>query len=159
MYATAPTSATCERHQRLGNIGYVASRGQGATSTPPCAATTRDPAARVLPQHCRAPRLLVSWPHRLYVSLAVRREYSSPGHNGSTSTSPCIPTTRHPAAQALRQPCRAPRVLVSRPQQLYIDYVVRCRDIVFWPNRRGSITDCHGFVDTRPRIKLSHLFQ
>jgi hypothetical protein len=112
-----------------------------------------------LHQPCCALRLLVTRPHRLYVSLAVRREYSSPGHNGSTSTSSCIPTTRHPAAQALRQPCRAPRVLVSRPQQLYIDYVVRCRDIVFWPNRRGSITDCHGFVDTRPRIKLSHLFQ
>jgi hypothetical protein len=42
----------------------------------------------------RAPRLLVTRPHRLYVSLAVRREYSSPGHIGSTSTSPCDATTR-----------------------------------------------------------------
>jgi hypothetical protein len=25
-----------------------------------------------------------------------------------------------------------PRVLVSRPQRLYIDYTVRRRDIVFW---------------------------
>jgi hypothetical protein len=41
-------------------------------------------------------------------------------------------TTRHPAAQALRQPRRASRVLVSRPQRLYIDYAVRRRDIVFW---------------------------
>jgi hypothetical protein len=51
---------------------------------------------------------------------------------GSTSTSSCIATTRHPAALALRQPRRAPRVLVSRPQRLYIDYVVRRHDIVFW---------------------------
>jgi peptidoglycan/xylan/chitin deacetylase (PgdA/CDA1 family) len=26
-------------------------------------------------------------------------------------------------------------------------------------NRRGSTTDHHGFVDARPRIKLTHLFQ
>jgi hypothetical protein len=25
-----------------------------------------------------------------------------------------------------------PRVLVSRPQRLYIDYAVRRRDVVFW---------------------------
>jgi hypothetical protein len=37
-----------------------------------------------------------------------------------------------PAAQALRQPRRAPRVLVSRPQRLYIGYAVHRRDIVFW---------------------------
>jgi hypothetical protein len=78
------------------------------------------------------PRLLVTRPHRLYVSLAVRREYSSPGHSGSTSTSPCIATTRYPAAQALRQPRRAPRVLVFLPQRLYIDYAVRRRDVIFW---------------------------
>jgi hypothetical protein len=41
-------------------------------------------------------------------------------------------TTRHPAARALRQPCRAPRVLVSRPQRLYIDYAVRRHDVIFW---------------------------
>jgi hypothetical protein len=41
-------------------------------------------------------------------------------------------TTRHPAARALRQPCRAPRVLVSRPQRLYIDYTVCRHDVVFW---------------------------
>jgi hypothetical protein len=51
---------------------------------------------------------------------------------GSTSTLSCAATTRHPAAQALRQPCRAPRVLIFLPQQLYIDYIVRHRDIVFW---------------------------
>jgi hypothetical protein len=57
---------------------------------------------------------------------------SSSGITGPTSTSPCIATTRHPAAQALRQPRFAPRVLVSRPQRLYIDYTVRRRDIVSW---------------------------
>jgi hypothetical protein len=79
-----------------------------------------------------APRLLVTRPHGFYVNLAVRRDYSSPGRTGSTSTLPCAATTRHPAARALRQPCRAPRVLVSRPQRLYIDYAVRRRDVVFW---------------------------
>jgi hypothetical protein len=53
----------------------------------------------------------------------------------TTSTSGCIntsTTTRHSAARALRQPCRAPQVLVSRPQRLYIDYAVRRLDVVFW---------------------------
>jgi hypothetical protein len=115
------------------------------------------------------------------------------GNTSSTLVTLCAATTLHPAARAIRQPRHAPRVLVSRPQRLYIDYVVRHRDIVFWAydyfdyssrlvnlsraatsssttsrihlrlvdftsNRRGSITDRHGFVDN-PRIKLSHLFQ
>jgi hypothetical protein len=114
--------------------------------------------------------------------------------NYSSTTTQCVATTRHPAARALRQPCRAPRVLISRPQRLYINYTVRRHDVVFWAydnfdyssrlvnlsrtapatsttsrihlqpvdfssNRRGSITNRHGFVDTRPRIKLSHLLQ
>jgi hypothetical protein len=62
----------------------------------------------------------------------VRRDYSSPGCTGSTSTLLCAATTRHPGAWALRQPCHAPRVLVSLLQRLYIDYTVRRRDIVFW---------------------------
>jgi hypothetical protein len=124
----------------------------------------------------------------------TRHDYSFHSNTGSTSVTLCAATTRHPAARALLQPCRAPRVLVSRPQRLYIDYAVRRHDIVFWAydyldysprlvnlsraatmssttsrlrlrlvnfsnNRRGSITDRHGFVDTGPRIKLSHLFQ
>jgi hypothetical protein len=52
--------------------------------------------------------------------------------NYSSTTTHCAATTRHTAAWALRQPCRAPRVLVSRPQRLYIDYVVRRHDVVFW---------------------------
>jgi hypothetical protein len=69
---------------------------------------------RALRQLCRAPRLLVS------------------GCTRSPSPPPCAATTRHPAAQALRQPRRAPRVLVFLPQRLYIDYVVRRCDIVAW---------------------------
>jgi hypothetical protein len=145
-------------------------------------------------QDVRKYNCIIKRPHWPYINFVVRRDYSSPGRTGSTSTLSCAATTRHPTAQVLRQPQRAPRVLVSRPQQLYIDYAVRCRDIVFWPydyfdyssrlvnllraattssttsrihlrlvdfsnNRRGSITDRHGFIDSRPRIKLSHLFQ
>jgi hypothetical protein len=62
-----------------------------------------------------------------YASALLRLHRTS-----STSTSPCIATTRRPAAQALRQPRRAPRVLISQAQRLYIDYVVRHRDVVFW---------------------------
>jgi hypothetical protein len=124
----------------------------------------------------------------------TRHDYSFHGNTSSTSAMLCTAATRHPAARALRQLRRAPRVLVSRPQRHYIDYAVRRRDIVFWvydyldyssrlgnlsratttssttsrinlwlveftSNRRGSITSRRGFVDTRPRIKLSHLFQ
>jgi hypothetical protein len=48
-----------------------------------------------------------------------------------------------PAAQALRQPRHAPRVLVSRPQRLYIDYAVRRRDIIFW---------AYDYLDYLPRL-------
>jgi hypothetical protein len=71
------------------------------------------------------PRVLVSRPQRLYINLAVHRDYSAP------------------AAQALRQPRRAPRVLVSRPQRLYIDYAVRRRDVVFW---------VYDYLDYSPRL-------
>jgi hypothetical protein len=59
----------------------------GSTSALSCTATTRDPVARALPQHCRAPRLLVTRPHRLYVNLPVRREYSSPVRSSTSTTS------------------------------------------------------------------------
>jgi hypothetical protein len=124
----------------------------------------------------------------------VRHDYSSSDRTSSISTLPCAATARHPAARGLCQPRCAPRVLVSRPQRLYIDYTVRRRDIDFWAydyfnyssrlvnlsrvattssttsrihlqlvdfisNCRGSITNCHGFVDAHLQIKLSHLFQ
>jgi hypothetical protein len=61
----------------------------------------------------------------LYLNLVVRCDYSAP------------------AAQALRQPRRAPRVLVSRPQRLYIDYAIRRRDVVFW---------AYNYLDYLPRL-------
>jgi hypothetical protein len=51
------------------------------------------PVARALRQPRRAPRVLVSRPQRLYVNLAVRREYSSIGRSGSTSTTPYATAT------------------------------------------------------------------
>jgi hypothetical protein len=65
------------------------------------------------------------------------------GRTGSTSTLSCAATTHHPAAQALRQPRRAPRVLVFLSQRLYIDYAVRCRDVVFW---------VYDYLDYLPRL-------
>jgi hypothetical protein len=41
--------------------------------------------------------------YRLYINFAVRRDYSSPGCIGSTSTLSCTATIRHPAARALFQ--------------------------------------------------------
>jgi hypothetical protein len=62
-------------------------------TTTQCAATTHHPAVRALYQPCRAPRLLATRLHGLYVNLVVRREYSSPGHNSSTSTTPYATVT------------------------------------------------------------------
>jgi hypothetical protein len=62
---------------------------------------------------------------RFYINYGVRRDYSSPGRMGSTSTTPCAAATHLPVARALRQPRRTPRVLVSRPQRLYLDYAAR----------------------------------
>jgi hypothetical protein len=100
-------------------------------------------------------------PHALYVDLAVRRNYSSPtaralrqprraprllisGRTRSASTSPCTVTTRlrphalyvdlavrcdysSSAARALRQPRRAPRLLVSTlpAAAIYLDSAAR----------------------------------
>jgi hypothetical protein len=68
----------------------------------------RLPVAQALPPHRRAPRLLVIRPHGFYLSTAVRRDYSSPGRTGSTSTSPCAASTRFPAAAALHRLRRTP---------------------------------------------------
>jgi hypothetical protein len=65
----------------------------GSTSASSCAASTRLPATGALHQLRRASRLLVTRPHRLYVNLAVRHEYSSPGRSDSTSTTPYTAAT------------------------------------------------------------------
>jgi hypothetical protein len=59
-----------------------------------------------------------SFGHGLYVNFAVRRDYSSP------------------AACALPQQCRAPRLLVIRPHGLYVNLAVH-REYSF-PGRSGS---------------------
>jgi hypothetical protein len=111
--------------------------------------------------------------HRALRLLATRP-------HGSTSTLPCAASTRLSAAAALhrlrRTPprrrllgVRLPRLLIStsfnsktsrgrlpRHQQLVR---IHLQLVDFSSNHHGSITDRHGFVDTRPRIKLSHLFQ
>jgi hypothetical protein len=79
----------------------------GSTSTTSCAAITCLTVASALHQLRRAPRLLVSRSHRLYINYIVRRDYSSPGRTGSTSTTLCDATARLPVARSLPQPCHA----------------------------------------------------
>jgi hypothetical protein len=59
------------------------------------------------------------------------------------TTASCTASTHRPGAWALRQCRRASRVLVSRPQLLYIDYAVRRRDVVFW---------AYDYLDYLPRL-------
>jgi hypothetical protein len=92
----------------------------GSTSALPCAASTRLPATTALHQLRRASRLLVTRTHRLYVNLAVRREYSSPGRSDSTSTTPYTATTsssgRTTTSTSLNQ--KTSRGRLPRHQQL-----------------------------------------
>jgi hypothetical protein len=88
--------------------GYIVSRLHRLHTTASCVASTHTPAARALPQPCRAPRLLITRPHGLYVNLAMRRDYSSPGCMGSTSTSSCVVSTRLPTAAVLHRLRRTP---------------------------------------------------
>jgi hypothetical protein len=68
----------------------------------------RQAASLALHQLCCSLRLLVTRSHGLYVNLAVRRDYSSPGRTGSMSTSSCTASTRLPAAAALHRLRRMP---------------------------------------------------
>jgi hypothetical protein len=95
------------------------------STTTLCAATTRHSAARDPRQPCRAPRLLVTRPHGLYLNCAARRNYSSPGRTGSTSTTPCATTTRLPVAQALPQPCQAPSCRLTSRRSVALTLIVR----------------------------------
>jgi hypothetical protein len=70
--------------------------------------TTTKPQDLCLVHMARCTRLHQLLPHRLYFSLAVRREYSSPGHSGFTSTLPCAASTRLSAAAALHRLRRTP---------------------------------------------------
>jgi hypothetical protein len=81
---------------------YTNSGRTGSTSASPCAASTRLPAIAALHQLRRAPRLLVTPPHRLYVNLTVRCEYSSSSRSGSTSTMSYAATTSFLGVRLLR---------------------------------------------------------
>jgi hypothetical protein len=67
-------------------LGYNYTWQHNAPLTMSCTMTTSHPSTSTLPQLCHAPRLLVTRSHRLYFKLTVCRQYSSPGHMGSTST-------------------------------------------------------------------------
>jgi hypothetical protein len=99
-----------------------------------------------------APRLLVTRPHRLYVNLAVRREYSSSCRSGSTSTMPYAAMTSFSGrTTTLTTISTSSRERLSRHQQLVR---IHLQLVDFSSNRRGSITDRHGFVDNWvPRTK------
>jgi hypothetical protein len=112
---TGPTAPmTCIRTRRLA-ARLLVSRSHWLSS---CARSLRlvarlhyrltcCPVALALLQQRRAPRLLVSRSHRLYITFVVHRDYSSPGRTGSTSTSPCAASTFLPAAAALPRLHRA----------------------------------------------------
>jgi hypothetical protein len=142
---------------------------QGYLKTPryPCLAHTQD----VRKYNC-----IVKRPHWPYNNFVVRCDYSSPGRTGSTSTLLCAASTRLPAAAALHGLRRTPprlrllgvRLLNYSPRLVNLSRAattssttsrIHLRLVNFSNNCRGSITDRHGFADTRPRIKLSHLFQ
>jgi hypothetical protein len=79
--------------------------------------STSPPAAAALPHLCRAPRLLVTRPHGLYLDLAVHCDYSSSGCTGSTAPMAWI-RTRRLAAQLLigstsATPCAATTPVAS----------------------------------------------
>jgi hypothetical protein len=62
---------TWRLHQQA-STSLLAVHGKMYTST-----TTSPPATAALPQLCYALRLLVTWPHRLYLDYVSRRDYSS----------------------------------------------------------------------------------
>jgi hypothetical protein len=148
----------CRRTQRL-FVNYSVCREYlslgrtDSTSTTLCAATTHLPVAWVLRELHRAPRLLVSRLHGLYLNLVMRRRAARPLIGQSHWLSPC-PRSLHLAAPllvvriapALLRLCRAfrravstldlssasrtgshhaPGHYVSRPQQKYFDYATR----------------------------------
>jgi hypothetical protein len=86
--------------------------------------STRHPVARALPQPCRAPRVLITQPHGLYINHIVRRDYSSLGRTGSTTATLCTVTTHLSTAAALPQLCRATGC-ITRLIVDYFTYVVR----------------------------------
>jgi hypothetical protein len=106
-------------------------------------------------RRCTRVWLRCRWPHQLYINFVVRRDYSSPGRTGSTSTTPCAATTRLPVAQALPQPCHAPsRRSISR-RSVALALAVRLVTA-----SRGATTrrpDCTGSIALMPCIRTRRL--
>jgi hypothetical protein len=75
----------------------------------------------------------------------MHHNYSSCGCTDSTLPTSCATTTRHPAARALHQPCRAPRLLVTRSHELYLNPTI---------SRGYSSLDCSGSTSTTPRVRV-----
>jgi hypothetical protein len=106
----------------------------GSTSTTSCAMTTRLPVARALSQLCHASRLHVTRLQRLYVNLAVHREYSSPGCSDSTSTTPRV---------------RVPRQVTRLVLPLVLDYFT-------YASLTGATTHRAARCVARRRLLLPH---
>jgi hypothetical protein len=91
-----------------------------SSTTTSYSTTTRHPVARALHQLCRAPRLLVTRSHELYLNPAMRRDYSSPGCNDSMSTLPCTVTTS--AMPRVQVPQHDARLITRLVAPLVVEY-------------------------------------
>jgi hypothetical protein len=112
-----------------------------STSAMLCAATTRLPGAPALLQPRRAPRLLVSRQHRLYLDYSMRRRdiifyshwlyFASVVRPVAWSLARLVSRTSctWPTPCAVYSPCATARLVVWS-HWLYLDYVVRCDYIV-----------------------------
>jgi hypothetical protein len=87
-------------------------------------------------------RLHQFWLCWLYLNLVVHRKHLSPGHTGSTSTASRTTSTRLPAALTLHQLRRAPRLLVSRLHELYLNLVKRRLDARLLVSRSHWLSPC-----------------
>jgi hypothetical protein len=101
-------------------------------------------------RRCTRVWLRCRWPHQLYINFVVRRDYSSPGRTGSTSTTPCAATTRLPVAQALPQPCHAPSRRSTSRRSVALALIMRPVT-----TSRGATTrrsDCVDSTAPMPRV-------
>jgi hypothetical protein len=142
--------------------GYIASNSSSSTSTVSCPVTTCRSATSALRQPCGAPRVLASRLQQLYINYVVRREYSSPGCIGSTSTTPSVwvprllarlvidyfahaarpdASTHHAARRAAR--CRLLRHVAWLVAWLAVDYFALRRLVA------RLVVDCFAYA-TRP---------
>jgi hypothetical protein len=119
---TAPASFkdfACRTREDVRKYNYVASGCSSATSAMPCAATTCHSATgSTSTSPCAVTTRLQ--PHALYVNLAVRRDYLSPGRTCSTSTSSCTASTTPPPPR-VRVPRHVARLVTRLVAPLVVD--------------------------------------